>query len=122
MSVKAFTIGGTQYNAVMASAVDQDRLMSLLSGALLSRWITAAQSDVPIGDNLLICMFMNMQQEVKSQCAEILMGQVLLNGTQQRVTSADFGGKMVAYNQLLAELLKWNLDDFFVWLPSAISN
>ena len=120
MSVKSFTIGGTQYNAAMASAVDQDRLMSLLSGALLSRWITAAQNDVPVGDHLLTCMFMNMGQEIKQQCADILMRQVLLNGTQQRITAADFGGKMVQYNQLLTELLKWNLDDFFVWLPAAV--
>ena len=49
----------------------------------------------------------------------ILMGRVVLNGTTQPVTAADFGGKMVQYNHLLAELLRWNLGDFFDWLRDA---
>ncbi|UQI33095.1 hypothetical protein M3M50_10840 [Pseudomonas bijieensis] len=118
MSVKAFTIGGVQYNAAMASAVDQDRLMSLLSGAVLERFATAARADLEIDGNVLCSMFMSMRQDVKAQVASVLMGKVLINGTERPVTVADFGGKMVQYNQLLAELLRWNLSDFFDWLPS----
>ncbi|MNF97866.1 hypothetical protein D3C84_807090 [compost metagenome] len=63
-------------------------------------------------------MFMSMRQDAKTQAAQMLMGRVLINGTERPVTVADFGGKMVQYNQLLAELLRWNLSDFFDWLPS----
>ncbi|WJV25919.1 MULTISPECIES: hypothetical protein [Pseudomonas] len=118
MSVKAFTIGGVQYNAAMASAVDQDRLMSLLSAAVLERFATAARANLEIDGQVLCAMFMSMRQEVKAQVAQMLMARVLLNGTERSVTVADFGGKMVQYNQLLAELLRWNLSDFFDWLPS----
>lgn len=118
MSVKSFTIGGVQYNAAMASAVDQDRLMSLLSGAVLERFATAAQAGIEVDDQVLCSMFMSMRQDVKAQVANVLMGKVLINGTERPVTVADFGGKMVQYNQLLAELLRWNLSDFFDWLPS----
>lgn len=118
MSVKPFTIGGVQYNAAMASAVDQDRLMSLLSGAVLERFATAAQAGIEVDDKVLCSMFMSMRQDVKAQVANVLMGKVLINGTERPVTVADFGGKMVQYNQLLAELLRWNLSDFFDWLPS----
>ena len=118
MSVKPFTIGGVQYNAAMASAVDQDRLMSLLSGAVLERFATAAQAGIEVDDQVLCSMFMSMRQDVKTQVANVLMGKVLVNGTERPVTVADFGGKMVQYNQLLAELLRWNLSDFFDWLPS----
>ena len=118
MSVKPFTIGGVQYNAAMASAVDQDRLMSLLSGAVLERFATAAQAGIEVDDQVLCSMFMSMRQDVKAQVANVLMGKVLINGTERPVTVADFGGKMVQYNQLLAELLRWNLSDFFDWLPS----
>ena len=118
MSVKPFTIGGVQYNAAMASAVDQDRLMSLLSGAVLERFATAAQAGIEVDDQVLCSMFMSMRQDVKTQVANVLMGKVLINGTERPVTVADFGGKMVQYNQLLAELLRWNLSDFFDWLPS----
>ncbi|WP_106804535.1 hypothetical protein [Pseudomonas sp. S5D5] len=118
MSVKPFTIGGVQYNAAMASAVDQDRLMSLLSGAVLERFATAAQAGIEVDDQVLCSMFMSMRQDVKAQVVQILMTRVFINGTERAVTVADFGGKMVHYNQLLAELLRWNLSDFFDWLPS----
>lgn len=119
MSVKPFTIGGAQYNAAMASAVDQDRLMSLLSSAVLERFATAAGAGLEVDDKVLCAMFMSMRQDVKAQVAQMLMARVLINGTERPVTVADFGGKIVQYNQLLAELLRWNLSDFFDWLPSA---
>lgn len=118
MSVKSFTVGGVQYNAAMASAVDQDRLMSLLSGAVLERFATAAQAGIEVDDKVICSMFMSMRQDVKSQVAQMIMARVLINGTERPVTVADFGGKMVQYNQLLAELMRWNLSDFFDWLPS----
>lgn len=121
MSVKPFTIGGVQYNAAMASAVDQDRLMSLLSAAVLERFATAARADLQIDEQVLCAMFMAMRQDVKAQVAQMLMARVFLNGTERAVTVADFGGKMVQYNQLLAELLRWNLSDFFDWLPGGAS-
>lgn len=118
MSVKPFTIGGVQYNAAMASAVDQDRLMSLLSAAVLERFATAAGAGLEIDDQVLCAMFMSMRQDVKAQVAQMLMARVVLNGTERTVSVADFGGKIVQYNQLLAGLLRWNLSDFFDWLPS----
>lgn len=118
MSVKTFTIGGVQYNAAMASAVDQDRLMSLLSAAVLERFATAAAAGLEVDDQMLCAMFMSMRQDVKAQVAQMIMARVLINGTERPVTVADFGGKMVQYNQLLTEILRWNLSDFFDWLPS----
>jgi len=112
MSAKAFNIGGVQYNAAMASAVDQDRVMSLLSSAVVARFANASEMD----EKIIAGMFMCMSHETKSQVAQILLTKVFINGTQQAVTVADFGGKMVQYNQLLAELLRWNLSDFFDWL------
>lgn len=122
MSVKSFTVGGAQYNAAMASAVDQDRLLSMLSAALLERALTAARAGVDLGDDILMPMFMAMRQELKAQVVDILMRRVLVNGTERTVTVADFGGKMVEYNQLLAALLRWNLSDFFDWLPAALAS
>lgn len=122
MSVKSFTIGGVQYNAAMASAVDQDRLLSMLSAALLERALTAAKAGVELGDDVLMPMFMAMRQELKAQVVDILMRRVVVNGTERTVTVADFGGKMVEYNKLLAALLRWNLSDFFDWLPLALAD
>lgn len=121
MSVKSFTVGGVQYNAAMASAYDQDRLLSMLSASLIERAFTAARSGIELSNDIVMTMFMAMPQQVKSQAAEILMARVVINSTDRAVTVADFGGKMVQYNQLLSDLLRWNLSDFFDWLPSAQS-
>lgn len=122
MSVKSFTISGVQYNAAMASAVDQDRLLSLLTAPLIERAYAAAREGKELDNDILMPMFMGMPQQTKVQVVEILMGRVVINGADRPITVADFGGKLVQYNQLLAELLKWNLSDFFDWLPSVRSD
>lgn len=116
MSVKSFTVGGVQYNAAMASAVDQDRLLSLLSAGLIERSLTSAHAGMDMDDKVLVPMFMSMPSQAKAQVAAIIAGRVVVNGSDRAVTVADFGGRMVQYNQLLAELLRWNLSDFFEWL------
>ncbi|MEK2607693.1 hypothetical protein WLF18_01045 [Pseudomonas shirazensis] len=116
MSVKSFTVGGVQYNAAMASAVDQDRLLSLLSAGLIERSLTSAHAGMEMDDKVLVPMFMSMPSQAKAQVAAIIAGRVVVNGSDRAITVADFGGRMVQYNQLLAELLRWNLSDFFDWL------
>lgn len=120
--VKSFTVGGVQYNAAQAGAVDQDKLLSLLTGAIIERALTSARNGIELDDAVLIPMFMAMNQAAKTQVAGVLMAQVVINGGNQPVTLADFGGKMVHYNTLLAQLLRWNLSDFFDWLPSVLKD
>lgn len=122
MTVKSFTIGGKQYNAAMAAAVDQDRLLSLLGASLIQRFVMRADQGKTLEDSVLVTMLMSMDHPTKAQVSEILMGKVQTPaGTGAvPVTVRDFGGQMVHYNQLLAELLRWNLGDFFDWLPSVL--
>lgn len=125
MTVKSFTIGGKQYNAAMAAAVDQDRLLSLLGNGLIQRFVMRAGEGKPLEDSVLVTMLMSMDHPTKAQVAEILMCRVLTPAGEKGsvpVTVRDFGGQMVHYNQLLAELLRWNLADFFDWLPSVLKN
>lgn len=115
--VKQFTIGGCSYNAMMASAADQDRLMSLLSAGLIARAVAMAQTGKQIGDDVLVPMFMAMPHEQKAPVAAILMNNVKINGNNQsNVDIEHFRNKLVQYNQLLAELLRWNLGDLFTYL------
>lgn len=115
--VKQFTVGGCSYNAVMASAADQDRLMSLLSAGLIARAVAMAQTGKQIGDDVLVPMFMAMPHEQKAPVAAILMNNVKINGNNQSTVDIEhFRNKLVQYNQLLAELLRWNLGDLFTYL------
>jgi len=120
--VKQFTVGNVSYNAGRASAVNQDRVLSLLTQAIIERAMAAASAGIELDSQVLTSMFLAMPTATKREIADILMHQVMINGTQQRVGIEDFDGKMVQYNQLLAELLRWNLSDFFDWLPSVLAD
>lgn len=120
--VKSFTVGGVAYNAVMATAVKQDELLSMLTAPIMERSVHAARAGIDIDEKVLAPLFMAMPHDLKSKVAAILMGRVVINGTDRVVTLEDFGGKMVHYNTLLAQLLQWNLADFFDWLPSVLAD
>lgn len=119
--VKQFTVGSCSYNAVMASAADQDKLMSLLSAALIERAVAMARQGQTIGQDVVVPMFMAMPYDRKSQVATILMGNVKVNGSDMRVDVEHFRNKLVDYNRLLGELLVWNLGDFFDYLLTVVS-
>lgn len=119
--VKQFTVGSCSYNAVMASAADQDKLMSLLSAALIERAVAMARQGQTIGQDVVVPMFMAMPYDRKSQVATILMGNVKVNGSDTRVDVEHFRNKLVDYNRLMGELLVWNLGDFFTYLVDVVS-
>lgn len=121
MTVTSITIGNVTYNAGQAPAVEQDKLMSLLSARLIERAVIMAKQGQSVDKSLVTSMFMAMPQETKSQVSDILLRAVTIAGTTQKVTVQDFGGKMVQYNRLLAELFEWNLSDFFDYLRSVLN-
>lgn len=120
--VKSFTVGNLTVNAAMASAVQQDELLSLLSATLLSRAVNAAQVGTTMGEKILIPMFMSMPQQLKKQVVGLMTQKVLIAGTETPVTVNDFGGKMVEWNTLLSQLILWNLEGFFYWLGDAVKS
>lgn len=120
--VKQFTVGSVSYNAARASAVQQDRILSLLAQPVIERAMVSAKQGFDLDAKVIMPMFMAMNTTIKREISDILMHQVMINGTERRVTIDDFDGNMVGYNQLLAELLMWNLSDFFGWLPSVVAD
>lgn len=120
--VKSFTIGGVTYNAAMAVAVDQDKLLSLLTAPVMDRALGAAKLGQDLDNSILVPMFMAMPSALKAQVASILTGRVVIHGQNTPITVEDFGGRMVQYNTLLGELLRWNLSDFFDWLPGVLND
>jgi hypothetical protein len=120
--VKSFTIGNVTYNAAMASAIQQDELLSLLTASVMQRGLQAALSDTNMGEYILVPMFMAMPQEIKRQVAGKLLHKTVVNGGKDIITVENFSGKMVEYNKLLSQLLQWNLSDFFIWLESALKD
>ena len=118
--VKQFTVGNLTVNAAMASAVQQDELLSLLSESLLYRAHHSAKLGLGMGEQILIPVFMSMPQPLKKQVVGLLTQKVFVSGTDTLVTVNDFGGKMVEWNTLLSQLILWNLEGFFSWLDDAV--
>ena len=121
-NVKSFTVGNATYNAVMASAVKQDELLSLLTGTIMERGLAAMRLGGELDARILVPMFMSLPHDIKTRAAAILMERVVVHGGQVPVTVESFAGQMVNYNTLLSQLLQWNLADFFTWLGGVLND
>mgnify|MGYP000856116435 CR=1 FL=1 len=120
---KSFQIGSLCVNAAMASALEQDEVMSLISAEVINRAYMAARTEnASMGEQILTNMFFSMPSQVKQRVAGVLLSRVFVAGTQQKVTVNDFAGKMVDYNTLLSQLTLWNFDDFFTYLSDAVKD
>lgn len=122
MSTKSFTVGSISVNAGMASAIAQDEVLSVVSSEIINRAAVAARNGLRMGEQILVPMFMAMPSQAKQRVAAILLERAFFAGTERKVTVADFQGKMVDYNTLLAQLLLWNFEDFFTWLSDAVKS
>lgn len=117
-TVKSFSVGTMSVNASMPSALEQDEVLSIIGSETIQRAISARYNEEPMTDRILAAMFTTMPIIAKRRVADILCAKAFIAGTQTKVTVADFQGKMVAYNTLLAQLTLWNFEDFFTWLNS----
>lgn len=117
---KSFVVDGTQVTALQPSAVKQDELLGLLSKNIYMAFQVCAKTGNTLGVKECAFMLMTLEKDIKSRIAEILTESAFLtNGTSQiQVSVKDFQGRMVAWNTLLAELLIWNLSDFFDYLSA----
>lgn len=120
MATKSFTVGSMSVNAAMASAIAQDEVLSVISSEIIQRAAVASRGGVEMGEKILVPMFMSMPSQAKQRVANVLLERAFVSGTERKVSVADFQGKMVEYNTLLAQILLWNFEDFFTWLSDAV--
>lgn len=120
MSTKSFTVGSMSVNAAMASAIAQDEVLSVISSEVIQRAAVAARGGLEMGEKILVPMFMAMPSQAKHRVANVLLERAFVSGTERKVSVADFQGRMVEYNTLLAQILLWNFEDFFTWLSDAV--
>lgn len=115
---KTFVVAGKTICAAMASAVLQDELLSIIAQPISESFILAARAGVEVNTKQIALRLMTFAPEKKARIVEILTEKAFLQGTTIKVDPKDFQGGMVAWNSLLAELLIWNLSDFFELLSS----
>ena len=113
---RAFKIGAATYNAAQAPADQQKRLL-LLVGGLIS--INAASSEtVNLDNSFVVGALMRVPESIFDEIAGIVLQRVTIAGGNIPVSVKDFQGSVLQYFQLIAELIRWNLEDFFGWLVS----
>lgn len=117
---KSFTVGEVNVNAAMASAIEQDEVLSIVSSEMISRAAIASRNGLEMGEAILIPMFMSMPSQAKQRVAGVLLSRCFVSGGTRKLTVADFQSKMVDYNTLLAQLTLWNFADFFTYLSDAV--
>lgn len=114
--VKQVVVGGTTYNIVQASAVQQKSLLLLLGGKIAFN--SASGGVKEIDADILVGALITTPEPQFDQIAALALGQVVKHGdaSGQQVTIDDFQGSIIGYVQLLAGAIKENLDDFFTYL------
>ena len=112
---RAFTIKENTYNVAQASAIDQKKLMLLLGGKIALHSAAGAE---PISVPLLVGALITLPESTFDEVASIVLRQAFVAGTTQKIDVQSFQGGMMGYFQLVAEVIAYNLNDFFTWLDT----
>lgn len=116
--IKSFTIGEVTYNAAMASAVQQDEALSIMTQPLVQRLVEAGKQGVQADESVLLPMVMAMPYSMKQKFDGLLMSRISIHGRDDFISAADFDGKVMALNQLRVQVMRWNLEGFFIYWAS----
>lgn len=120
MQSKVFEANGKRYDAIMASAVKQEELLSLIGQKLMVAQTISKQNEAKLNEKSLALVLMTLPVDLKTKVASILTEKVFEIGStaQIPVSIKDFEGRIAQWYLFLAQLLIWNLSDFFEFLQS----
>ena len=119
MTTKIFTVDDKRYEVAMASAVKQNELLGLVAQRLFIASDIAKKGGATLNETSVMITLMTSKTEEKTKIEKILLEQAVEVGTSNLISIKDFEGKMVAWNTLIAQVLIWNLSDFFALLANA---
>ncbi len=114
--IESVVIAGKQYNIAQAVAKEQKTLLKLV-GALIAANSAAAQVE-EIDIDFLKGALLVVGEERIDKIASIVLPRVFLSGSDTCVSIESFQGGMNALLEVLANAIKVNLADFFMWLDS----
>ena len=113
--IESFEVGSTKYNVVRASALQQDEVLSLLTQALVQRFIAGGQAGVPVDEEVIFSMSLAMPFALKQKLDSLLMSNITVSGENHKIDSKHFDGKVMELNRLRAKVIMWNLEGFFTY-------
>lgn len=115
MHISQVSIGQKTFNIAQASAVDQVRLVNLISSPLIqSKELYSAEDYTP---SLLVAMLVGAPNELVKQVDSIVLYKAFEHGYDNvPVDVKTFQGSVMDYFELLAKAILVNAGDFFDWL------
>jgi hypothetical protein len=116
--IETVTVDGVGYNVAQAPAVKQKSLMSLIGTRIAVNATTAGVTDIDV--DVVKGILISTPESDLDKIAAIVLEKCFISGTDSRVTVDNFQGGMNAYYTLLAEAVRVNLADFFIWLSEKI--
>lgn len=110
------TSNGSQYNVPRASAVNQKELLLIVGGPLnaISRKHPTALENT----DTMIGLLMSFDDAKFDRVANLVTQGMVQNGTQTAIDISYFQNNILAYFQVIAQLITGNLHDFFTWLTA----
>ena len=118
--IENVTVLGERYNIAQAPALQQKDLLLLLGARVSLR--VAANGGNEIDTGTLVGTLLTFSESEVDKISSILLPNCYLQGAQKPAELGDFQGRIHGYFVLLAEAVKVNLNPFFGWLASEISD
>ena len=110
-----------KFTIVRASAISQSEVLSLLSANITATWASLDHfKREEVAEKILLPMMFSLPVNIKVKLHDLLMQQAYIKSDQVNLDIEYFQGKMVEYHRLLAQLVFWNLDDFFTFIANAL--
>ena len=105
-----------EYKVVRASALAQAEVLSLLSPSIIQRWSMINEPVVDVVEEFLLLYTIGLPFEIKKKLHTLLLSGMTKDDVYADIK--DFSGEMMKYHEILAEVIEWNLSDFFTYMDS----
>lgn len=97
--------------------MSQAEVLSILSPSIIQRWSMLNAPVINVVEEFLLLYVIGLPYDIKTKLHTLLLsGMTKDEGVF--VDIKDFSGKMMEYHEIIAESIKWNLDDFFTYMDN----
>ena len=103
---------------VRASALAQMEVLSIITGNVISHWSNMSEPVDDPAETFLLPFVLGLPFVHKQKLVDLLMSD-LTDKEGVYVDIESFNGDMMEWHRLMAQVLYWNLNDFFTYIDSA---
>lgn len=119
--IKQITISDTTFNVAMASAANQRTVMNVIGKYVMSKALQLAAVGQRVDADFIRGVLLSLPESDLVKIHDLFMDKIVLAGESQAIDIKFFQGKIFTYYGLMAEVICFNLADFFMWLDADLS-